>query len=223
MYRILIVEDDASIASAIARQLTTWGFAARTVEDFQEVLGEFLAYDPQLVLLDISLPFFNGYHWCTEIRKVSKVPIIFLSSAADNLNVVMAINLGADDFIPKPFDFQVLIAKIQALLRRAYNFAGHASLIEHKGMILNLANATLTYREQRLELTKNDLRILQVLLENKGSVVSRPTLMQRLWETNSFIDENTLTVSIARLRKKLAALGLDNLIATKKGLGYIIN
>lgn len=223
MYRILIVEDDASIASAIARQLTTWGFAARTVEDFREVLGEFLAYDPQLVLLDISLPFFNGYHWCTEIRKVSKVPIIFLSSAADNLNVVMAINLGADDFIPKPFDFQVLIAKIQALLRRAYNFAGHASLIEHKGMILNLANATLTYREQRLELTKNDLRILQVLLENKGSVVSRPTLMQRLWETNSFIDENTLTVSIARLRKKLAALGLDNLIATKKGLGYIIN
>lgn len=223
MYRILIVEDDASIASAIARQLTTWGFAARTVEDFREVLGEFLAYDPQLVLLDISLPFFNGYHWCTEIRKVSKVPIIFLSSAADNLNVVMAINLGADDFIPKPFDFQVLIAKTQALLRRAYNFAGHASLIEHKGMILNLANATLTYREQRLELTKNDLRILQVLLENKGSVVSRPTLMQRLWETNSFIDENTLTVSIARLRKKLAALGLDNLIATKKGLGYIIN
>lgn len=223
MYRILIVEDDASIASAIARQLTTWGFAARTVEDFREVLGEFLAYDPQLVLLDISLPFFNGYHWCTEIRKVSNVPIIFLSSAADNLNVVMAINLGADDFIPKPFDFQVLIAKTQALLRRAYNFAGHASLIEHKGMILNLANATLTYREQRLELTKNDLRILQVLLENKGSVVSRPTLMQRLWETNSFIDENTLTVSIARLRKKLAALGLDNLIATKKGLGYIIN
>lgn len=223
MYRILIVEDDASIAAAIDRQLTTWGFAARTVEDFQEVLGEFLAYDPQLVLLDISLPFFNGYHWCTEIRKVSKVPIIFLSSAADNLNVVMAVNLGADDFIPKPFDFQVLIAKIQALLRRAYNFAGHASLIEHKGMILNLANATLTYREQRLELTKNDLRILQVLLENKGSVVSRPTLMQRLWETNSFIDENTLTVSIARLRKKLAALGLDNLIATKKGLGYIIN
>lgn len=217
------MEDDASIASALCRQITSWGFTVKAAENFQDITAEFLAYDPQLVLLDISLPFFNGYHWCTEIRKISQVPIIFLSSAADNLNVVMAINLGADDFIAKPFDFSVLIAKIQALLRRAYNFNGRTSIVEHRGAILNAANATLTYQDQRLELTKNDLRILQVLLENKGRVVSRATLMQRLWETNVFIDENTLTVGVARLRKKLAALGLADFITTKKGLGYLIN
>ena len=222
MYRIFIVEDDPVIAGAMQRHLEGWGYQVARAERFDSVLSEFAAFDPQLVLLDISLPYFNGYHWCEQIRQISRVPIIFISSAADNLNIVMAINHGADDFIAKPFDLTVLTAKIQAALRRAYNFTGQTVALQHRGARLNIGNASLTYQEQRLDLSKNDLRILQVLLENQGSVVSRNTLMERLWETNSFIDENTLTVSVARLRKKLDAIGLTDFISTKKGLGYVI-
>lgn len=222
MYRILIVEDDRGIAEAIKEQLTVWNLESRCVSDFRNVLAEFSEYNPHLILLDISLPFYNGYHWCSEIRKASKVPVIFISSASDNMNIVMAMNMGADDFIAKPFDLTVLTAKIQAALRRAYNFTGQTVALQHRGARLNIGNASLTYQEQRLDLSKNDLRILQVLLENQGSVVSRNTLMERLWETNSFIDENTLTVSVARLRKKLDAIGLTDFISTKKGLGYVI-
>ena len=175
-----------------------------------------------LVLMDISLPFYNGYYWCGEIRKVSKVPIIFLSSAADNMNIVMAINMGADDFIAKPFDMNVLTAKVQAMLRRSYDFAGQVTLIEHRGAILNTSDASLMYQGARIELTKNDYRILQILMENKGKVVSRDTLMTRLWETDSYVDENTLTVNMARLRKKLEASGLEHFITTKKGIGYLV-
>lgn len=221
-YKILLVEDDRAIAQAICRHITAWGLQIQAAGNFRDIMAEFAAYDPQLVLMDISLPYFNGYHWCQQIRQISKVPIIFISSAADNLNIVLAINQGADDFIAKPFDLTVLTAKIQAALRRAYNFTGQTNLLEHRGAMLNIANASLTYQDQRLELSKNDLRILQVLLENQGNVVSRETLMQRLWETNSFIDENTLSVSVARLRKKLDSLGLTEFILTKKGLGYII-
>ena len=226
MYKILLVEDDRAIAQAICRHITAWGLQIKAASNFRDIMAEFVAYEPQLVLLDISLPFFNGYHWCEQIRQVSRVPIIFISSAADNLNIIMAINQGADDFIAKPFDLTVLTAKIQAALRRAYNFtglAGQAAALQHRGATLNLANASLTYQGQSLDLSKNDLRILQVLLENQGSVVSRSTLMERLWATNSFIDENTLTVSVARLRKKLDAIGLTDFISTKKGLGYIIS
>ncbi len=222
MYKILLVEDDRAIAQAVCRHITAWGLEIRAAENFRDILGEFLAYQPQLVLLDIALPFFNGYHWCEQIRRVSQVPIIFISSAADNLNIVMAINQGADDFIAKPFDLTVLTAKVQAALRRAYNFAGQTVCLQHNGAVLDVARACLSYQEQRLDLSKNDLRILQVLLENQGSIVSRDTLMQRLWETNSFIDENTLTVNVARLRKKLEGVGLKNFISTKKGLGYVI-
>ena len=222
MYKILLVEDDRAIAQAICRHITAWGLEIKAAGNFRDIIAEFLAYDPQLVLLDISLPYFNGYHWCEQIRQISRVPIIFISSAADNLNIVMAINQGADDFIAKPFDLTVLTAKIQAALRRAYNFTGQTVALQHRGARLNIGNASLTYQEQRLDLSKNDLRILQVLLENQGSVVSRNTLMERLWETNSFIDENTLTVSVARLRKKLDAIGLTDFISTKKGLGYVI-
>lgn len=222
MYRILIVEDDAAIASLMERHLTAWGFHARGVEDFRAVLEEFTAFDPQLVLLDISLPFYDGYHWCREIRKVSRVPVVFVSSAADNMNIVMAMTMGGDDFITKPFDLSVLMAKVQAVLRRAYDFAGLTPVLEHRGAELNTADASLTYQGARIELTKNDYRILQTLLERKGSVVSRDTLMEKLWETDSFVDENTLTVNIARLRKKLDAVGLEGFITTKKGLGYLI-
>lgn len=222
MYRILIVEDDSAIAQVMCRQIAMWGIEARCAQNFQDILGEFREYDPQLVLLDIVLPFYNGYHWCSEIRKISKVPIVFISSASDNMNIVMAMNMGGDDFIAKPFDLNVLMAKVQAVLRRTYDFGVAADVLEHRGVALNTADATLTYQGERIELTKNDYRILQLLLENKGSVVSRDALMQRLWETDSFVDENTLTVNVTRLRKKLADAGLSDFIVTRKGLGYLV-
>lgn len=222
MHRIFIVEDDAVIAEAIKRHIGAWGCFARCAQNFENVLSEFADFDPQLVLMDISLPFFNGFHWCAEIRKVSKVPIIFISSASDNMNIVMAVNMGGDDFISKPFDLNVLTAKVQALLRRAYDFAVPSKLLESGGALLNISDATLTYNEQKTELTKNEFRILQLLIENKGRIVARDEIMTRLWESDSFVDENTLAVNITRLRRKLEATGLNDFIATKKGIGYIV-
>lgn len=222
MYRLFLVEDDETIARLIKKHLEKWEYEVSTVQDFGNVLGEFAACDPQLVLLDIRLPFYNGYHWCTQIRQVSKVPIIFLSSVSDNMNIVMAMNMGADDFIPKPFDLEVLTAKVQALLRRSYDFAGSSSMLEHKGMLLNLSDATLLYQEKKVELTKNELKILQTLIENKTQVVTRETLMTRLWESDMYVDENTLSVNVNRLRKKLTSIGLEDSILTKKGIGYQI-
>lgn len=222
MYRILIVEDDPGIAKAVAVSLQKWELDARCVTDFRNVMAEFAQYDPHLVLLDISLPFFNGYHWCSEIRRVSKVPVIFISSASDNMNIVMAMNMGADDFIAKPFDQSVLTAKIQALLRRTYDFAAAVPILEHRGALLNTGDNTLTYEGKQIELSKNEYRILYTLLENKGKVVSREKLMERLWETDSFVDENTLTVNVNRLRKKLDAAGLPGFITTRFGVGYLV-
>ena len=222
MYRIFIVEDDRGIAQAIQEQAEMWGLQAKCAGDFRNVLAEFAGYDPHLVLLDISLPFYNGYHWCNEIRQVSKVPIIFISSASDNMNIVMAMNMGADDFIAKPFDQSVLIAKIQALLRRTYDFAAAVPVLEHRGALLNTGDNTLTYEGEQVSLTKNEYRILLALMENKGKVVSRERLMERLWETDSFVDDNTLTVNVNRLRKKLDAVGLQDFITTKFRVGYII-
>ncbi len=222
MYRILIVEDDPGIAQAVAEQAEMWDLEARCVKNFRNVLAEFSEYDPHLVLLDISLPFFNGYHWCGEIRKVSKVPILFISSASDNMNIVMAMNMGADDFIAKPFDLNVLTAKIQAMLRRTYDFAAAVPVLEHRGALLNTGDNTLTYEDEQISLTKNEYRILLTLMKNKGRVVSRERLMERLWETDSFVDENTLTVNVNRLRKKLDAAGLHDFITTKFGVGYLI-
>ena len=222
MYRIFLVEDDETIARLIKKHLEKWEYEVSTVQDFGNVLGEFAACDPQLVLLDIRLPFYNGYHWCTQIRQVSKVPIIFLSSVSDNMNIVMAMNMGADDFIPKPFDLEVPTAKVQALRRRSYDFAGSSSMLEHKGMLLNLSDATILYQEQKAELTKNELKILQTLIENKTQVVTRETLMTRLWESDMYVDENTLSVNVNRLRKKLTSIGLEDSILTKKGIGYQI-
>ena len=215
-----MVEDDEIIARSIREHLQAWNYDVCCVEDFSNVVAEFVRFDPQLVLMDITLPFFNGDHWCSEIRKISKVPVIFLSSAADNMNIVMAVNMGADDFIPKPFDLEVLTVKIQAMLRRSYDFAGTGSMLEHKGAILNLNETTLTYQEQKIELTKNEFRILEILMENKEKVVSRETLMTKLWESDNYVDENTLSVNVNRLRKKLEALGLEEFILTKKGIGY---
>lgn len=222
MYRIFMVEDDEIIARTVKRHLESWDYEVAVVTDFSNVMQEFLQFSPQLVLMDIKLPFYNGYHWCTEIRKVSKVPVIFLSSASDNMNIVMAVNMGGDDFIAKPFDLDVLTVKIQAMLRRSYDFTGQSTILEHRGAMLNLTEATLTYQQEKIELTKNDLRILQVLMENKEKVVSRDTLMTKLWESDSYVDENTLSVNVNRLRKKLEAVGLEDFILTKKGIGYRI-
>lgn len=222
MYKIYIVEDDRGIAQAIKKQAESWELEVVLAGDFRNILTEFAQAEPQLVLMDITLPFFNGYHWCREIRKVSQVPIIFISSAADNMNIVMAMDMGADDFIAKPFDQSVLMAKVQALLRRTYDFSQGASLLEHREAFLNTGDSTLTYRGEKIELTKNEYRILLCLMENKNRVVSRERLMERLWETDAFVDENTLTVNVNRLRKKLDAAGLKNFISTKFGVGYIV-
>lgn len=222
MYKLLIVEDEQGISEEIKRQAENWGLEVRCAADFRNIMAEFAEFDPQLVLMDIALPFFDGYHWCSEIRKVSKVPIIFISSASDNMNIVMAMNMGADDFIAKPFDGSVLIAKVQAMLRRTYDFGGAMPVLEHKGALLNTGDGCLTYGEEKLELTKNEYRILLCLMENKGTIVSREKLMEALWATDSFVDENTLSVNVGRLRKKLEAAGLKDFIATKFGAGYII-
>lgn len=222
MYKVFIAEDDDGIANAVIKRLNEWDFEVKRAENYQDVLDEFRGFSPHVVLLDISLPFYNGFHWCSEIRKISTCPVMFISSSSDNLNIITAMNMGGDDFIAKPFDLSVLIAKIQALLRRTYDFAENIGVIEHKGAVLNTADATLTAFGERVDLTKNEYRILETLLENKGKVVTRERLMNRLWETDRFVDENTLSVNVARLRKKLEAAGLADFITTKVGMGYIV-
>lgn len=236
MYRILVVEDDAVIAAQIGKYLAKWGYEVEPVKDFADVMGQFAAYEPQLVLMDIGLPFYNGYYWCGEIRKISQVPIIFISSASDNMNVVMAVNMGGDDFVVKPFDLEILQAKIQALLRRAYAFTAPGTVLEYQGVLLNMTDMSISYHKKgsgavngteddcsfRIELTKNEFRILQTLFEAAGGVVSRDMLMKRLWDDECFVDDNTLTVNMNRLRKRLAEIGLSHLIQTKKGVGYLL-
>ena len=222
MYKILIIEDDEIIVQIVKRHLEFWGYEVFQIEDFTHVIQEFVQKDPQLVLLDLKLPFFNGFHWCEEIRKISQVPVMFLSSAADNMNMVMAMSRGADDFIAKPFDLDVLTAKVQAVLRRTYAFGQNNSLLERGGVVLNPGNGTISVDGKLADLTKNELKILQILFEHQGHVVSRESIMTKLWESESFVDDNTLTVNITRIRRKLEGLGVENFIITKKGLGYMV-
>lgn len=222
MYKILVVEDDEVIARTVCAHLCKWGFETEASEDFRDVLGTFVRFAPQLVLLDLSLPFYNGFHWCAEIRRLSKVPVVFLSSAADHLNIVTAMDMGGDDFIAKPFALDVLTAKVQALLRRAYAYHGTARLLECGGAVLNVDEAALVYGGRQVELTRNELRILQLLFEQAGKTVSRDAMMLKLWQSDSFIDDNTLTVNMGRLRRKLATIGADGLIVTRKGIGYSV-
>ncbi len=222
MQRILIVEDDKTIASAIAGNLRQWQYGVQCVEDFQMVMEDFYAFAPHLVLMDISLPFYNGYHWCQEMRKVSKVPIVFISSASENMNIVMAMQLGGDDYIVKPFDLTVLEAKIQAILRRTYDFGVGTELLEQGGVVLHLQEMIVSYGEQSAELTKNEFKILETLIKKAGEVISREDLMECLWQSDVYIDDNTLTVNVARLRKTLTALGVEDFIGTKRGVGYYV-
>ncbi len=222
MYKILVAEDDFSLAQAFEKQLTSWGNEVKCVKDFQNLLKDFNNYKPHLVLLDIMLPFYNGYYWCTEIRKISNVPIIFISSASDNMNIIMAMNMGGDEFISKPVDLSVMNAKIGAVLRRTYNMNRQISVLEHKGAVLNLDDSSLIYNNKKIELTKNEFRIMQTLMQNKGKIVSREALMTKLWQMDMYVEENTLTVNVNRLRKKLEYEGLLDFIKTKVGSGYII-
>ena len=222
MYRLMIVEDDSGIAEAVKQQAEQRDLQVRIAENYRNIMTEFADFEPHIVLMDIALPFFNGYHWCAEIRKVSKVPILFISSASDNMNMVMAMNMGADDFIAKPFDQSVLMAKLQAMLRRTYDFSASVPVLEHRGALLNTGDNTLVYMEEKVTLSKNEYKILLILMQNKGKVVSREKLMEQLWETDCFVDENTLSVNVNRLRKRLDTAGLENFITTKFGVGYII-
>lgn len=220
MHKILLVEDDEVIRQQVKKILEQWGYEVVLVEDFMEVLSIFVKVEPHLVLMDIGLPLFNGYHWCQEIRKVSKVPIMFLSSRDQAMDIVMAINMGGDDFVTKPFDQNVLLAKIQGLLRRSYEFGKDQSLLEYMGVILNLKAMDLVYQGEVVSLTKNEFQILQVLFDHADNIVGREDLMKELWNSDFFIDDNTLSVNVARLRKKLEAVGLKDFIETKKGVGY---
>lgn len=222
MYKLLIVEDDSIIAKSIKNHMEGWGYEAVCVTDFENVKKIFVREQPHLVLMDISLPFYNGFHWCDEIRKISKAPIIFLSSASDNMNIVMAMNMGGDEFIEKPFDLNVVTAKVQAILRRSYSFQGTVNVMEYHGVVLNLSDATVAYHDRKMELTKNEFRILQILMENTGKIVSRDAIIARLWESDEFIDDNTLTVNVARLRKRLEFMDLGSMVRTKKGIGYMV-
>ncbi len=222
MYRIMIIEDDITIAKSMKEYLSRWNYDVIYLNDFKDITEQVIHFEPQLILLDIMLPYYNGFHWCAEIRKISKVPIIFISSANDNMNIVMAMNMGGDDFISKPFDLDVLIAKIRALLRRTYSFQGQINYLEHNGVLLNLSDTTLSFKDKKIEMTKNEYRIMQVLMENVGGIVLRDEIMEKLWENDDYVDDNTLTVNINRLRKKLNEIGLYDFIKTKKGFGYMV-
>ena len=222
MYRFFIVEDDPTIAGILKQQLESWWHEAHVAENFSDIMPEFVKFDPQIALLDIMLPFYNGYHWCSRIREVSNVPVVFISSASDNMNIVMAMNMGGDDFISKPFDKNVLMAKLEAILRRAYGMSSKPAVMEHNGVVLNLSDGSFSAGGGRYELTKNEMKILQTLMENKGKIVSRDTLMTKLWQCDSYVEENTLTVNVNRLRKKLEEAGLTGFIKTKVGCGYIV-
>ena len=220
MQKIMIVEDDEIIASSIKKHLEKWNYEVRVVNDFENVLEDFRNYEPLLILLDISLPYYNGYYWCQEIRKESEVPIIFISSTSENMNIVMAMNMGADDFINKPFDLTVLTAKLQAILRRTYSFNKTQNVLNYHSLTLDLLKGVISYHEDSIELTKTELKIMQILFEHAGQIVSRDTIMEALWQSEAFVDDNTLSVNINRLRKKLDAFSLPQLIHTMKGIGY---
>lgn len=223
MYKIMIVEDDTTLCSNMVERLTKWGFHTCFVKDFENITVEFTQCKPNLVIMDVNLPYFDGFYWCNKTRELSKIPILFVSSRDTNMDIIMAVNTGADDYITKPFSMDILIAKINALLRRTYSYGDESSdLLECGGVILNLTDNTLFYNEQKVELTRNEFKVMLLLMKNKGKTISRQRLMRVLWEDDNFINDNTLTVNINRLRMRLKDVGLEDYIVTKKGYGYVI-
>jgi DNA-binding response OmpR family regulator len=223
MYRIMMIEDDEKIRRIVADTLKKWQYDVVEVNQFDQVLTEFEQTNPHLVLLDINLPVFDGYYWCQQIRSVSKVPIIFLSSRNQNMDIIMAINMGGDDFIQKPFDLDILVAKISALIRRKYTYQEDENIMfNHRGLKLNVTNSTIGFNGQSTELSRNEFILLQLMMRNVGKILSREDLMQALWNEEQFVDDNTLTVNVNRMRRKIASLGLEDFIVTRKGMGYVI-
>lgn len=223
MFKLLIIEDDQDIRYLLSDALQKWNFETACVTDFQHVLTDFLDYQPHLVLLDINLPAYDGFYWCQKIREISKVPIIFLSSRQTNMDMIMAMNMGGDDFVNKPFSMDILIAKIQALLRRTYNYTEQTTtVLEHNGLLLNIENSTMTIQDQVVDLSKNEYQLLYHLMKHHGKIVSREKLLRAIWDDERFVDDNTLTVNINRLRKKIEQAGLTHYIETKVGQGYLI-
>lgn len=223
MFKIMIVEDEESISELLSDSLQKWNFDTYCVTNFNTILEEFTRYSPHLILLDINLPIYDGFYWCQKIREVSKVPIIFISSRNINMDMIMSMNMGGDDFVNKPFSMDILIAKINALLRRTYNYSEQTSnLLTHNGLILNMENSSFQVEDETVDLSKNEFKLLFHLLKNNGKIVSRDKLLRALWDDERFVDDNTLTVNINRLRKKIEQAGLSNYIETKIGQGYII-
>lgn len=224
MHTVFLVEDDLALCAELEDNLRRWGFTVITCQAFDRILEDFVRVRPHLVIMDINLPFFDGFYWCRKIREVSKVPVLFLSSRDTNMDIIMAVNTGGDDYVTKPFSMSVLLARIQAVLRRAYDYnAEQTEVMEHNGVILNISESTLLYGERKAELTRNELKIMAVLMKERGRVVSRERIMQLLWDDDQFVNDNTLTVNINRLRGKLADLGVVDFIATRKGQGYLIS
>lgn len=221
-FKILLIEDDQSIFEMIQERFQQWTFEVVGPKDFQKVMDYFFEEKPQLVIIDIQLPAFDGFHWCREIRAHSKVPIIFLSSRDHPMDMVMAMQMGADDFVQKPFHMEVLIAKVQALLRRTYDYSEEQTdIIRWNDAIIDYSKGIISINNQSIELTKNELFILRVLVQQVDHIVSRDELMRKLWDDERFVNDNTLSVNVNRLRQKLEEIGLENVIVTKKGLGYM--
>lgn len=223
MFKIMIVEDDEKIRKIVADTLTKWKYDVVGIMEFDHILDDFEKFQPDLVLLDINLPTFDGFYWCQQIRAISSVPILFLSSRNQNMDIIMAINMGGDDFIQKPFDLDVLVAKISALLRRIYTYQnGHNLKLTHRDLSLHVTNSTIQFEEQYIELSRNEFIILQLMMRRIGKIVPREDLMQALWNDEQFVDDNTLTVNVNRLRRKITGIGLEDFIVTRKGMGYLI-
>ncbi|MGM0942078.1 MAG: response regulator transcription factor [Bacillota bacterium] len=223
VYKLLIIEDDENMANVLKTLLEKWNFHTMVCNDFENILKVFEKEEPHIILMDINIPSFDGFYWCKKIREISSVPIIFCSSRNSNMDIVMAINNGGDDYIQKPFDSYVLVAKLQAIIRRTYEYKSDSNqIIECKQVILNLSDTAVYHQDQRVELTKNEFEILKTLMENKGKVVTRDRLMKKLWDDDIYVNENTLTVNINRLRSRLEDIGVVNYIVTKRGMGYII-
>ena len=222
MKKILLIEDDLDVAKELALSLRKWGFEVESIDEFNNIVKEFIDKKPSLVLMDVNLPFYDGFYWCEKIRELSKVPIIFLSSRDSNMDIIMGMNNGGDDYITKPFSVEVLISKINALLRRSYDYVSSDSLVYYNDAVLDIERCIFRYKDNELELTKNEIKILSLLIKNKGKVVSRDKIMMSLWDDDEFVNDNTLTVNITRLRSKLKDIGVEDFIKTKKGLGYMV-
>lgn len=221
---IFIIEDDKALSREISLILNKWGYSTLEVNNFENITDEVLHCNPKLILMDINLPCYDGFYWCSQIRNFLKVPIIFISSRDNDMDVIMSINMGGDDYITKPFSPQILVAKIQAILRRTYSYNNElkSDIIKFKDITLNFVEGKVYFKDESVDLTKNELKIMHILMENQERIVSRDEIIEDLWDTDEFISENTLTVNVNRLRKKLSSIGLENFIETKKGQGYII-